>query len=421
MRKALCMSTTYKFILDKRRKKPDCIYSLKLRVYHSDGNKEHDLKIALHEKDWDERSQSILKSDSNYKANSYILTNAKAKLERRLLLSSEEEEELTAEALITSLIKQKTKKSTITFLEYSNNLILDMIEAGKAGNAMAYKDAVNSIISFTKDPKIKLEDISYSLLDKYNTSMLAKGVKVNSIAAYLRSVRAIYNKAIKAEIVSENYYPFRKFKIDTEKTPSRKLSIEEMRSIYSLKLFPGTPIWHYRNYFMLSFYLIGVNFADLFTIESDNLVSGRLEYSRDKTGRLYSIGIHEEAKRLLDYYRVQSSNNNHKYVLPLLTVANNSLQKRKNIKLLIHNCNAYLASIAKACGIHKPITTYYARYSWANIAKTLGYSKDIIAEALGHQYGNAVTGIYLDDYDTDIIDKANSVVIASIVNTQQGD
>jgi len=32
------------------------------------------------------------------------------------------------------------------------------------------------------------------------------------------------------------------------------------------------------------------------------------------------------------------------------------------------------------------------RYTYANIAKQLGYSKDLIAEALGHEYGNKVTG-----------------------------
>lgn len=405
------MSTTYKFILDKRRKKPDCIYPLKLRAYHEDGNKEHDLKIMLHEKDWDEKTQCILPSDPNYKNNSFSLANTKAKLDRKLLLSQEDEEEISAELLIASLTKTRVQRANITFLEYSNNLILDLIEAKRIGTAMAYKDAVSSIINFTGNNTLRFSDISYSLLDKYNTAMLSRGLKVNAIAAYLRSIRAIINKAIKAEVIAENCYPFKRFKIDTEKTPSRKLTAEEMHRIYSLELYTGTPIWHYRNYFLLSFYLIGINFTDLFTLGKENIVNGRIEYSRDKTGRLYSIGIPEEARELLNYYSNQPSNNGHKYLLPYLTSAENELQQRKNIKQLVRNCNDYLLAIAKACKINKPITTYYARYSWANIAKALGYSKDVIAEALGHQYGNSVTGIYLDDYDTKVIDEANRTVI----------
>jgi predicted HD phosphohydrolase len=67
--------------------------------------------------------------------------------------------------------------------------------------------------------------------------------------------------------------------------------------------------------------------------------------------------------------------------------------------------------MAELCNIDKPITTYYARYSWANIARVLGYSKDLIAEALGHDYGNKVTGIYLDNYSNSVIDEMNDRVI----------
>jgi hypothetical protein len=54
------------------------------------------------------------------------------------------------------------------------------------------------------------------------------------------------------------------------------------------------------------------------------------------------------------------------------------------------------------------------RYSYANIAKQLGYSKDLIAEALGHEYGNAVTGIYLEMFDNDIVDGMNLNVIHTV-------
>ncbi len=55
------------------------------------------------------------------------------------------------------------------------------------------------------------------------------------------------------------------------------------------------------------------------------------------------------------------------------------------------------------------------RYSYANVAKQLGYSKDLIAEALGHEYGNSVTGIYLEQFDNDIVDKMNQELIKYII------
>jgi len=47
--------------------------------------------------------------------------------------------------------------------------------------------------------------------------------------------------------------------------------------------------------------------------------------------------------------------------------------------------------------------------------KQLGYSKDLIAEALGHEYGNSVTGIYLEHFDNYIVDKMNQELINSVV------
>jgi integrase len=55
------------------------------------------------------------------------------------------------------------------------------------------------------------------------------------------------------------------------------------------------------------------------------------------------------------------------------------------------------------------------RYSYANIAKQLGYSKDLIAEALGHEYGNSVTGIYLELFDNEIVDNMNQQIIQSVI------
>ena len=65
-------------------------------------------------------------------------------------------------------------------------------------------------------------------------------------------------------------------------------------------------------------------------------------------------------------------------------------------------------------GIHEPITTYVFRYSYANTAKQLGYSKDLIAEALGHEYGNSVTGIYLEQFDQELINSMNNYIIKHI-------
>ena len=55
------------------------------------------------------------------------------------------------------------------------------------------------------------------------------------------------------------------------------------------------------------------------------------------------------------------------------------------------------------------MTTYWARHSWATIARSLRVSKDDIALALGHG-AKTVTDIYIDD-DMTFIDEANRKVL----------
>ncbi len=74
--------------------------------------------------------------------------------------------------------------------------------------------------------------------------------------------------------------------------------------------------------------------------------------------------------------------------------------------------------ISKKIGIlinsKEALSTYVFRYSYANISRQLGYSKDLIAEALGHSYGNSVTGIYLEQFDNAVIDEMNRKVVDAV-------
>ena len=89
----------------------------------------------------------------------------------------------------------------------------------------------------------------------------------------------------------------------------------------------------------------------------------------------------------------------------------NKSKVREKVQLGLKSTNRYLKQLGKELELGQSLTTYVARYSWANIAKSRGYSKDLIAEALGHSYGNAVTGIYLEGYGNEVIDLANETLV----------
>src|SRR5262249_36813093 len=139
----------------------------------------------------------------------------------------------------------------------------------------------------------------------------------------------------------------------------------------------------------------------------------RIVFRRKKTGKVYSIGLHPRAIEILSYYTVEGTSKDAR-LLPVLKQASDPVKLKKDTWQAIKTCNEYLCRIAKQLEINKDITSYYARYTWANIARSSGYSKDVIGQALGHSYGNATTSIYLDDYDNETIDIANAKVITAV-------
>jgi integrase/recombinase XerD len=138
-----------------------------------------------------------------------------------------------------------------------------------------------------------------------------KGLKPNSIGNYLRSLRALFNKAIKAKIVDRSYYPFFDISIRTEKTQKRAILKEDISKLEKLELKTQSKEWHARNYFLLSYYLRGISFTDLAYLTDKNLVKGRVTYRRRKTHKLYSI---KKAELILDIYRSTQTS----YLLPVI-------------------------------------------------------------------------------------------------------
>jgi integrase/recombinase XerD len=170
-------------------------------------------------------------------------------------------------------------------------------------------------------------------------------------------------------------------------------------------------IWHVRNWFMLSFYLMGISFVDLSLLKPEDIKNGRISYKRQKTGKQYDIRLVPQALAIIDLYKKQP----YGFILPIINRRTKDDEERlRLIKDRTRLANKYLKRMAEQIGTDETITTYTSRHSWATICKKLGFSIEIIAECLGHEYGNKATAVYLDSFDQDVLDNANSVVADSL-------
>jgi integrase/recombinase XerD len=103
-----------------------------------------------------------------------------------------------------------------------------------------------------------------------------------------------------------------------------------------------------------------------------------------------------------------------KYLLPILPydAIEDSIKSKKIIRQWIKTTNKYLKRLSEEVGLSSSVTTYTSRHTFATSAKRLGYSNELIAEALGHEIGNKITNIYLDSFDTDVLDAMHERVIS---------
>lgn len=396
-----------KTLLDTRRQKSDGSFNIIFRITHNRKVYTLNSGFQITELHWNDKRNEIDKSHPNASLLNIRISQQYFKIQQAIL---QLDDDFSMEKLRFMIDDNPKKQLNTTFKTFSDKLISQMIEVNRTGNAIIYQTAVNRLLSFYGRDDLGFQEIDYSLLDDFAHHLSMNGLKQNSISNYFRSIRAIYNKAIKAKIIERSNYPFAEISIRTEKTAKRAVSKDDITKLIRLNLETNSTAERSLKYFLLSFYLRGMSFTDMAYLKQSNIIDGRVEYKRRKTHKNYSIKLFPEAQVLFKQFNVDGS----KYLLPILPndALEDSLGAKKLIRQFIKTTNKYLKRLSEQVGLSSPVTTYTSRHSFGTIAKRLGYSNELIAEALGHEFGNKITNIYLDTFDTDVLDAMHKHVIS---------
>jgi site-specific recombinase XerD len=356
---------------------------------------------------WNDKKSEINKLHPNANIINLKITQQYFKIQKVIL---QLDGEFSMDKLRFMIDDNPKKQLSTTFKTFADKLITQMIETNKTGNALVYQTAVNQLMVCVNNDQLLFSDIDYALLEKFSNYLIKKGLRVNTISNYIRTLRAIYNKAIKLKVVERSCYPFYDFSIKSEKTAKRAISKDDILKLRQINFEPNSTAERSLKYFLISFYLRGISFTDLAYLKQSNIIDGRVVYKRRKTHKNYSIKLFPEAQVLFEQLYVDGS----EYLLPILPndVLEDSIATKKIIRQFIKTTNKYLKRLSEIAEIGSPVTTYTSRHSFGTIAKRLGYSNELIAEALGHEYGNKITNIYLDTFDTDVLDAMHKHVIS---------
>ena len=308
----------------------------------------------------------------------------------------------------TLISKLHRKESTsASFILYTNERIRTLQEEERFSYAESYQSGIKWVLSFTNKTDILFKEINLDFLERFQRYLAKEGKRINTIRIYLNNIKAVFNHAIDNNVIRQELYPFRKFKVRKEKPEHRALTITEMRK---LSFMPYTKAQKKAiDIFFLSFYLIGMNMKDLLYLTHKNIVGDRIVYKRAKTDRRVeerlSVKLTQQVKELFDLYKGQ------KYLIDCLDKDDSYV----HFKTVVHNINNRLKFAGNSHGIPK-LTTYYARHSWGTIASYLGISEDTISHAFGH-IQNEITSGYIK-YDLSFLDNANQSVIKAVHETE---
>ncbi len=399
--------------LDTRRAKKDGTYPIVLRLTHKKNSTTIPTGYSVEKKDWNEGKRVIRKTCQKYasavRTNNIIQQRKAEYIEKLGKLHDRGELHIMSLAQVKAKLVKKSTESKSVF-QFMQQLIEDMKVNKQFGTARSTKDALRAVKKFQGGKDFTFYDLNLSWLMRFENDYLSRGLSVNGLSVYMRALRAMYNKAVKAELVEKEAYPFDKYTIKSKPTVKRAISPESIEKIIALEIPEEEILFRTRNIFLMSFYMMGASFVDLVFLKVENIVDGRIRYQRRKTSRIYDIGITPQLQEILDHYTKGKTKDD--FILPLIK-RESDLDQFKDFESVQNRYNKHLKKLGELAGIGEKLTGYVSRHSFATMANEMEIPITAISQMLGHKR-ISTTQVYLAGLKKNVIDSYNDQILGSV-------
>lgn len=289
------------------------------------------------------------------------------------------------------------------------------------GTAHVYRSVYNSFSSYNKGVDLPFALLTSAKLKDYENHLRARACRWNTVATYMKVLKAVYNRAVDSGLAS--FVP-RLFKgVRTSPVVERKRALEaEVMG----KLLAASPAQEggvvagdasprsARLLFSLMFLLRGIPFVDLVYLRKSDLRDGVLHYRRHKTGRPLTVRLTPEACTLIRALQVGTARPS-PYLLPILTLPEGTEAAYREYQCALRRFNHRLKQLGEELLGIPGLSSYQARHTWATAAYHCEVHPGIISEAMGHS-SIGITEIYLKPFRDQRIDRANRQVIDFVRN-----
>ena len=229
-----------------------------------------------------------------------------------------------------------------------------------------YATALRSLLAFHGKKDISFAEVDSRLVDAYGEWLRRKGICKDTLSCYMRSLRAVYNKAVEQGL-TEQKEPFGNVSTGISRTRKRSIEKADINKLRAVQVKPGSFMQLVRDVFLFCFYACGMPFVDVAFLKKSQIKGGMLVYHRRKTDQV-----------VFSYY------------------------------------NKTLKTLGKLAGVDKPLSSYVARHTWATLAFMSSVDMSVIAQALGHT-DVKTTRIYVEDIGNGKQNSANKKLLDEVL------
>lgn len=295
-------------------------------------------------------------------------------------------------------------------LTFMKQVAAELQMEGNFGTAHVYRSSLNAIIAYRGKRDFVFSEVTSEWLKGFEVHLRSRGCSWNTVSTYLRTFRAVYNRAVNLRKAPYVPYLFRSVYTGTRADHKRALSDDDMRKVFVDLRGTGIslPVRQAQELFILMFLLRGMPFVDLAYLRKSDLRDNMITYRRRKTGRSLSVTLTPEAMILIKKYMNRDSSS--PYLFSFLKSCEGTKEAYREYQLALRSFNQQLMLLGELLGLGDKLSSYTARHTWATTAYYCEIHPGIISEAMGHS-SITVTETYLKPFRSKKIDEVNKQVI----------
>lgn len=296
-------------------------------------------------------------------------------------------------------------------LAFMKQVAVGLQMEGNFGTAHVYRSSLNAIIAYRGKGDFTFNEVTPEWLKGFEIHLRSRGCSWNTVSTYLRTFRAVYNRAVDCRGAVYVPHLFRSVYTGTRADRKRALDTEDMQKVFT-KLPQSSAVTYdmrrTQELFVLMFLLRGLPFVDLAYLRKSDLHDNVITYRRRKTGRPLSVTLTQEAMAILKRYMNRDMSS--PYLFPLLNSREGTKEAYHEYQLALRNFNRQLMLLGEMLGLGDKLSSYTARHTWATTAYYCEIHPGVISEAMGHS-SITVTETYLKPFRNRKIDEANKKVV----------